>query len=73
MLSLSLVLAGCTVAGQTCLSQSSETGTTRDLQTAVPDGCRAIRSSSGSVELVCANGRIGYAFAQHVAQYAPNR
>ncbi len=63
ILGLSLILAGC-AAGQTCLPQSNETRTEGNLQTSVPDGCRALRSSSGVVELDCSNGRFGYAFAQ---------
>ena len=72
MLGLSLILAGCAATGQTCLPRKSEIGTTGNLQTSVPDGCRALRSSSGVVELDCANGRVGYAFAQPDARHAPN-
>lgn len=57
-----LALAGCGTAPRQCPNPDIRLST-RDAALALPDGCRAVRTSAnGVVTLTCDGGRVGYTF-----------
>ena len=59
-------LAGCGSAIEQCANPDSVVST-RDLQLALPDGCRVLDTdSTGSITMACDDGRVGYAISASI-------